>query len=163
MTNAIICDTSVWLYLGFLEQCGLLHQLYEAVYTTEAVCRELDNGRINRPHIFDPRQVPQVHVVQTDLSDISGLPANRLGFGERSVLAYARRHQVKIVGLDDRQARELAQQMNLQVVGTVGLLLRAKQAGLIKVVRPLLFQLQAEGFRIDLELLEYALQKAKEM
>ena len=162
MTNAIICDTSVWLYLGFLGQSGLLHQLYEAVYTTEAVCRELDNGRINRPDIFDPRQVSQVHVVQADLSDISGLPANRLGLGERSVLAYARRHQIRIVGLDDRQARELALHMNLQVVGTVGLLIRAKQAGLIEAVRPLLVQLQAEGFRIGQEPFEYALTKAKE-
>ncbi len=96
------------------------------------------------------------------MNDISGLPTNRLGLGERSVLAYARRHQIRIVGLDDRQARELAQHLNLQVVGTVGLLLKAKQAGLLEAVRPLLVQLQAEGFRIGQEIFEYAVQKAKE-
>lgn len=162
MPKEIICDSSVWLYLGRIDQANVLSQLYKSVYTTETVCWELDNGRVSRPDTLDPRRLPWVHIVQADSEDIVALPANRLGTGEQSVLAYAQAHKLDIVGLDDRQARDLAHQLGLHTVGTLGVLLKAKEAGLLTAVRPLLAALRHEGFYISETLLEYALQRAKE-
>ena len=103
-----------------------------------------------------------VQLVQPSQSNLANLPTNRLGKGEQSVLAYAQANNLPIVGLDDRQARELAFKLGLHVVGTVGLLLRAKERGLIEAIRPLLTQLQQEGFYISEPLLNYALQIAQE-
>ena len=144
MSEPIICDTSVWLYLGRLAQTALLQQRYTSVYTTETVCWELDNGRIIRRDTVDPRQLGWIHIVEPDERDVALLPANRLGPGERSVLAYARAHTLNIVGLDDRQARQLALRLGLRVTGSIGTLIKAKEAGLITAVRPLLTQLQQE-------------------
>lgn len=163
MNANIICDTSVWLYLGTLGQANLLRQLYGAVYTTETVCWELDNGRLNRPSILNPRDFPWVFVVQPEQIEITNLPANRLGPGERSALAYARIHQLDLVGLDDHQAREMAHYLGLRAIGTVGILLRAKQAGLLTAVHPFLTTLQQEGFRISQTLMDHILLKAGEM
>jgi predicted nucleic acid-binding protein len=162
MPDPIICDTSVWLYIGRLHQVQLLAHLYQPVYTTDAVCRELDMGRLTRPDTVDPRQYSWVQEVQASSVDIASLPVNRLGPGEQSVLAYAQRHSLPIVGLDDRQARELAHRLGLNVIGTIGLLIRAKRAGLITMVRPMLAQLQAEGFYISEALLNFALHEAQE-
>ena len=54
MAEPIICDTSVWLYLGRINLAELLSRLYDPVYTTEAVCQELDIGRQSRPDTLDP-------------------------------------------------------------------------------------------------------------
>ena len=50
--------------------------------------------------------------------------------------------------LGDWYAREFATSRQLPVIGTVGLLLRARVQGLIPEVGVLLDQLQAAGFRI---------------
>ena len=162
MAESIICDTSVWLYLGRVGQIELLRQLYPTVYTTETVCWELDNGRLSRADTPDPRLFSWIRIVQPEPQELNDLPANRLGPGERSVLAYAHRHQLQVVGLDDRQARNMAQRLGLSVTGTLGVLLRAKEAGLIPTIRPLLRSIQDEGFHVSEELLKFMLQRAGE-
>ena len=73
------------------------------------------------------------------------------------MIAYTRVQSGCVVGLDDRQARLLAQQLGLSVVGTVGILVKAKQAGLIPAVRVLLESVQRQGFRFSAELYAEAL------
>jgi hypothetical protein len=53
-----------------------------------------------------------------------------------------------VVVLDDLLARQAAEVLHLKLTGTLGLLLDAKQAGLIPAVSPLLDQLQALRFRL---------------
>ena len=162
MPEPIICDTSVWLYTGRVGHIDLLSHLYSPVYATEAVCLELDAGRMIRADTPDVRELPWVHVVQPNSQAYATLPVNRLGPGEQSVLAYAHAQQLNVVGLDDRQARDLAQRMGLRALGTIGLFLKAKEAGLVPSVRSLLVALQKEGFYIGQGLIEYALHRAQE-
>ncbi|WP_250124222.1 DUF3368 domain-containing protein [Chroococcidiopsis sp. CCMEE 29] len=51
--------------------------------------------------------------------------------------------------MDDRKARQLAQQLSLKVIGTVGMLLRAKRFGVIPEIKPLLAALNQVNFRIS--------------
>ena len=162
MPKPIVCDTSIWLYMGRIGQVHPLSQLYEPVFTTESVCRELDVGRYSRPETVDPRQLSWVRLVQPTAEQITNLPTNRLGPGEQSVLAYAQNQDLLIVGLDDRQARVFAQQMGLHVIGTIGLLLKSKEVGLLITLRPLLEQLRHEGFYISESMFQYVIAKAKE-
>lgn len=53
-----------------------------------------------------------------------------------------------IVILDDGLARRFAETLKIRLTGTVGLLLDAKQAGLIDAIAPLLDQLQSLRFRL---------------
>ena len=162
MPKSIICDTTVWLYLGQIDQASVLASLYSPIYTTETVCLELDTGRLLRPHIIDPRTFAWVTVVTPTATDLATLPPSQLGLGERSVMAYATTHQIAIVGLDDQQARLLAKTLGLHVMGTLGVLIQAKRAGYIESVRPLLEQLKAQGFYMSQALFEATLQQANE-
>lgn len=47
--------------------------------------------------------------------------------------------------------------MGLEVTGSVGVLLRAKQLGLIAEIKPSLTAMQARGIRLSERLLEFAL------
>lgn len=65
--------------------------------------------------------------------------------------------------LDDRKARLLALQLSLKVIGTVGMLLRAKRFGVISEIKPLLIALNQVDFRISEVLVQKALQIAGEL
>jgi predicted nucleic acid-binding protein len=65
--------------------------------------------------------------------------------------------------LDDRKARLLALQLSLKVIGTVGMLLRAKRFGVITEIKPLLNALNQVDFRISEALVQKALQIAGEV
>ena len=77
-------------------------------------------------------------------------------------MAYAVAHSIQVVGIDDRQARLFAQRLKLQVIGTLGILLRAKRDGIIPALKPLLEQLMRERFYLSQELLEFVLHEAGE-
>lgn len=81
--------------------------------------------------------------------------------GEAAAIALAVERGTRVL-LDDKKARRLAQQMALDVIGTVGLLLRAKRLALIAEVRPLMDALQAVDFRIAPALYAEALRLAGE-
>lgn len=58
---------------------------------------------------------------------------DQLDKGERTALALWRSHQDAILLCDDLQARMLAQDFKIPLMGTLGLILRAAQAGLRSV------------------------------
>jgi predicted nucleic acid-binding protein len=64
--------------------------------------------------------------------------------------------------LDDQKAREAAMRLGIKITGTVGLLLRAKQSGLLPAIRPFLDALDAKSFRISSALRAEALHLAGE-
>lgn len=71
-----------------------------------------------------------------------------LGPGEAEVLMLALEQREAVAVLDDGLAREMAETLNLNFTGTLGLLLDAKKAGLIEEVCPLLDRLQVLRFRL---------------
>ena len=83
--------------------------------------------------------------------------------GEAEAIALATEMQPEVVLLDDKLARRMAQRLGVTVTGTLGVLLRAKQVGLIVQLRPLITRLQSEGdYYIVSELIEKALLAAGE-
>ena len=60
------------------------------------------------------------------------------------------------------QARRTAEALELTVAGTLGLLLRAKRAGLVPAVRPLVDATVVEGFHVSPELYRVMLDLADE-
>ena len=147
--QALVCDTTLLLYLARIGQVQLLPALFEPVFAPQSVVWELDSGRSTRPDTVDPRSLDWLTVVDVTQAELGQLPPNRLGNGERAVIACARARPECVAGLDDRQARLLAEQLNLPVVGTVGILLKAKKVGLVPSVRVLLDAVSAQGFRIS--------------
>ena len=159
---AVVCDTTVLLYLDRIAQADLLHTLFAPVYVPEAVLLELDMGRLIQRDTIDPRKSGWAQTVHVSPASIDRLPSNRLGRGERAVIAYAYSHHINLVGLDDLQARQLAAEMKLAVIGTLGIMLRAKRAGLIPAVRPLVDAVIAQGFRLRPDLYQDVLRLAQE-
>jgi len=160
--RSLVCDTTLLLYLGRIGQADLLPALFEPIVVPEVVVSELDMGRLVRRDSINPRRLNWITTVPVPQSDMDALPPNRLGIGERAVIAYARSHSAYLAGLDDHQARQLAERIGLTVVGTIGVLLKAKQASLIPAIRAPLDAVQSEGFRLGIDLYQDVLRLAGE-
>jgi hypothetical protein len=71
-----------------------------------------------------------------------------LGKGEIQVLMLALEDNKAVAVLDDGLARRVAEMLEIQYTGTLGLLLDAKEADLIPAVKPVLEQLDSLRFRL---------------
>lgn len=85
-----------------------------------------------------------------------------LGRGERQVIATALGRPDSLVILDDSKARDHAKTLGLRFTGTLGILVKGKQAGDISTVRPLLDRLEAVGFFLDPAVRDHVLRLAGE-
>jgi hypothetical protein len=65
--------------------------------------------------------------------------------------------------VDDPVARQKARRLGLQKVGTLGILIMAKDAGLIQDVKPFLDRLMRSNFRMGEKVYWDVLHKAGEM
>ena len=64
--------------------------------------------------------------------------------------------------LDDLKARKLAVKLNLKVTGTLGVIHKARQIGVLENVKPIIEKLQATNFRISENIIEELLRKNNE-
>lgn len=103
------------------------------------------------------------------VTPVSGIPAQiasdpRLDAGESEALAVALSIQADAVLLDELAGRDCAASLGIQTIGTLGLLVRAKNDGHIPLVAPLLRRLLVEAsFRASPALVRATLQRAGEL
>lgn len=84
-----------------------------------------------------------------------------LGAGESQVLSYCLAHDCVAV-LDDGEARACAQALGVSLIGTLGIILRARRLGHIPAARPLVDRVLAVGSRLSPGLVEAALRQVGE-
>lgn len=85
-----------------------------------------------------------------------------LDLGEAEVLVLAEEVSASLVIVDERRARRQASRMGFPITGTVGILLLAKNEGLVERVQPLLLQLLNAGLFLDPAIIQHALMVAGE-
>jgi predicted nucleic acid-binding protein len=76
--SALICDTSVLLYLGRVKHQHVLPELFETVYVPETVLLELDAGRLLRSDTINPRKLDWVIQKAVSQEEIRELPSTGL-------------------------------------------------------------------------------------
>jgi predicted nucleic acid-binding protein len=78
--------------------------------------------------------------------------------GESEAISLALERGIQGIILDDKQAREIATELGLKVIGTLGLLTLAKRKGFLSEVRPIMLQIiERVNFRIAPSVLNRAL------
>jgi predicted nucleic acid-binding protein len=85
-----------------------------------------------------------------------------LGAGETAVISRAMICDSPICVLDDLAARNCAAVFQVPVIGTLGILLKAKVAGLIPSLRPEIDELVTAGSMLSQQIIKEALELAGE-
>lgn len=81
--------------------------------------------------------------------------------GEAEAIALASEKSCLLIS-DDKQARSAAKRLGVTIIGTIGVLVRAKQRGVITELKPILDDLESNSFFISRALREEALRLAGE-
>jgi predicted nucleic acid-binding protein len=156
----VIVNNTPLVALWTLGQLALLRDLYGTAWIPQAVEIEfLATERSARQQALS-----QATWIQTiKLQDMRhALAYVGLGPGEAEVLALAIEQEARLVIIDERKARRYAQRFGLPLTGTLGVLLLAKERGLIPIVGPLITQLQTAGLYLDPALISKVLTLAQE-
>lgn len=131
---AVICNTSALQYLHQIDRLDLLPALFGQVQIPRAVAEELDEGK--RRNVSLPTLEDLSWVTVRPVRDLTLLPlVTSLGDGEKEVFALGLEATDALLVLDDRNARRYAIAAGLKVTGTLGILVLAKERGLIDSAR----------------------------
>jgi len=155
-----VVNASPLILLGALRKLDLLVMLAPSLVVPKAVICEVAAGaeRDEATSVLvawaQERMRPDVPVAAT-------VSSWDLGAGESQVIAHCLTRSAVAV-LDDGEARACAQGHNLPVIGTLGVILRARKLGLISAARPLIEELLATGSYLDRGLVERELAKLHE-
>lgn len=141
-----ISNTSPLLYLHQVRLLDIIPALFGRVLVPFDVVRELTEGRRLGHDTPDVPQLAWSDVVTPDPALLARVDVD-LGDGERGAIALALARPGALTILDDRDARNHATALGVAVVGTLGVLARAKNAGHIAAVREPMDRMIARGLR----------------
>lgn len=141
----VVSDTSVLLNLCRVSAEGLLRGLFAEVWVPPAVAAEFLRLADGRPRfrglaLPDWVRISPAVKVPPEVRACADLDA-----GESEALSLALEMRASAVLVDEAAGRSAARMLNVTSIGVAGILLRAKQRGLIPAVRPLLTQLHEEA------------------
>lgn len=156
MAEAPAADASPLIHLARTGNLSLLKALSASVVIPEPVLDEIRAKGEDDAALQGVQAISWLSVVQPPPIPET-LLAWDLGKGEASVLAWALSRPGTIAILDDQRARVYAQWHGVPVVGTLGIVLRAKQQGMIPLARPILQELIERGMYLAKAVAERAL------
>ena len=142
-----ICNTSPLQYLHQIGQLSIIPALAGSIIVPPAVLVELDAGIAKGLDLPQSENLKWVRI-QAPISAKAASLITDLGPGESQVLMLALEIPGSVAFLDDALARRVAIAKGIPIKGTLGLLLDAKRAGHLPMVKPSLDRLQDLGFRL---------------
>ena len=161
MPEVVISNTSPIFYLHRLRLLDLLQELYQKIIIPKAVVAELEIGRRQGEDVPEIDNYEWIETRAIRSPQILGLSTD-FGSGEAEVLALALEVSESLVIIDEKLARKIARLRGLRVTGTAGVLLKAKQEGHIRAVKPFLDRLQEIHFYLSDNVRALILSKAEE-
>lgn len=157
----IVIDTSPWIALSICGKTALLKRLYKDIYMPEGVKEEILEGGKESIGVKELKKANWLKIERVaDIEKVKLL--YELGKGESEVIILAKEKRIKYVLIDEKIARLQAKVLGLEVIGTLGLLLKAKSLGVIPAIKPLIKKMKQKGIWIDEDIVKGILKEAKE-
>jgi predicted nucleic acid-binding protein len=156
-----VVNASPLIFLGKADCLDLLCALADSIVVPKAVVDEVSarpDGKATLRLLAD--QPPYTPVDDTPVS--AKILSWDLGPGETQVIAQAQRFGAERAVLDDLEARRCAKAMGLAVIGTLGIVGRAKARGLIDKAEPIVMRLREKGLYASEELVQRILHEVGE-
>lgn len=159
--SPVVCNAGPLIGLARIDMAWLPFELYQKVIVPEEVVEELlVKDSPDRQQLADVLGKARVHPSQSQ-QDL--LLAAELDHGEAAVIRAALELGVSLVIIDERKARRVASRVyGLQVKGTGGLLVEAKNRNLISSVRSCLEGMIDGGYFLGPKLVAACLAAAGE-
>jgi hypothetical protein len=142
----LVSNSTPLIAFARIGELDLLRRIVGRVVIPTAVRDEI-TGATNRAGADEVQHAAWIEV-RTPTS-VGGDLTVLLDRGEAHTIALAEELGASQVLLDERAARALASARGLKIIGSAGLLVRAKERGLIEAVHPYLKRMRAQGVRFS--------------
>lgn len=156
-----VVNASPLIFLSHIDALSLLGQLATEVRVPLSVREEVLARQGSEPMLARLDQAKFLRL-EPNLPLPLEVAGWDLGAGESQVLAHALTLSNCEAVLDDLQARNCAKSLGIPVVGTLGILLRARKLGLIAAARPLIEELLGRQLYLSRDLVEKGLAEVGE-
>lgn len=151
MPKVIIADTSCLIVLAQIGELNVLKEIYSEVLITPEIEEEFKD--------ILPSWVKVIEVEDKKRQNILELELDR---GEASAIALCLEQEECLLIIDERKGRSIAKKLNIKITGTLGILLKAKELGIIFSISEVIGKLEKFGFWMSDTLKEKVLKQAKE-
>ena len=138
MDKIIISDTSCLIALTNIDKLDLLKDLYEEVIITREVYKEFGGLVPDWISISEVKDKQKQHELEQQLDK-----------GEASSIVLALEIDNSTLIIDEVKGRKIAQSLNIDIIGTIGVILLANQKGVINDVIGTILRLVNKGFRLS--------------
>jgi predicted nucleic acid-binding protein len=143
MHNIVISDTSCLIVLNKIGELELINKVYQSITTTVEVKQEFSDPLPDWIKIEKVKDLNYQKILETQIDK-----------GEASAIALAIEKESPLLLLDDLKARKLALKLNLPFTGTLGIINKAKEVGVIKSIKPIIEKLTETDFRISFNIIQ---------
>jgi predicted nucleic acid-binding protein len=148
MDKIIISDTSCLIALQKIGLLNLLKDLYQEILITQEVQNEFGYDLPDWIIVLDVKNKEK----QAEIEE-------RLDKGEASSIALALEIENSVLVIDEIKGRKIASSLNIEIIGTIGVLLLADKRGLIKDVLSIILKLVNKGFRLSDKIIDKLIDK----
>jgi predicted nucleic acid-binding protein len=128
----IIGDSSALIALAVVDKLELLEKLYHECYVPQAVYQEVT--QIGKPQSQKLKTFLEgkVKVIELQITKLG------LGIGELEAITLCKQLNADVLLIDDERAKKYAIINDVKVIGSLGILIKAKEHGYISEIKPLL-------------------------
>ncbi|MDR3201126.1 MAG: DUF3368 domain-containing protein [Spirochaetales bacterium] len=156
----IVSDASPIIALALCDKLNLLDKLFGRVCIPQAVFNELTIP--NKPKASEITEWAKQRMVFVKNTAVVAALSLNLDPGESEALSLYWEVAADFLLIDEKRGRTIAIRNGINTVGTIGILLSAKQNGLLSAIKPSLDILIRNDFRISDILYRQILERAGE-
>lgn len=158
-TEELVINTGPLLALiAGVGDLSLLKMLYKRVLVPFEVCKEIEEGGTSGFGGMEFRSSKFI-VKQSAPLAITPFLRNSLDLGEASVIQLALDEGIHTVCIDESIGRRIARLNNLQLTGSIGVLIRAKQHGFDFSMHEAIHRMQSKGIYLSRQVIDFALKQ----
>jgi predicted nucleic acid-binding protein len=150
MAQIIISDTSCLILYDKIGRFDILQATFDHIIVTEEVASEYGDlpGWIEVKSLKNRKQYDELRL--------------ELGRGEASSIAFAIENSESLLIIDERKGRKRAEELGISIIGSLGVLLKAKEKGAIDSVSQIMEDINKTDFRISEAIKKKLLEEAGE-
>lgn len=160
----VVSNTTPLIGLATIQRFDLLQHLFGKIHIPQAVYAEAVTA--GREEGGAKREVAAAAWIETvSVKDQLAVEVllDELDRGEAETIVLARELKATWVLMDEKKGRRKVTKLGLDKIGTVGILLKAKQVGLLPEIRPEVERLRRQGFSLSQGVVDAILQQANEL
>ena len=159
----VVSNTTPLIGLASIQRFQLLEQLFHEIQIPQAVYDEaVVAGREEGGAKREVQAAAWIKIVPVKDRLAVDMLLGELDLGEAETIVLAREIGADWVLMDEKKGRRKLTQLDMPKIGTLGILLKAKQVGLVSPIQPEIVRLRRLGFSISQSVVEAVLRQAGE-